>query len=373
MAGPPEKATWARSLGCDYRPLGRDVSRFIHDMRDAVTVRAAFSFAGFVRQEVVNQFREFPDLVKGKDLVVGAGLAFALSSVTQGLGVPYRYICFTPQLLPSSHHPFMAVYPQTLPAWCNRFSWTLARWTDRFNMTRLINLNRRHLGLPPLEDIWDHILGDRPLVAADAAVFPVPADVRKPWDQTGSLHPELTVPAHPDLERFLDKGEPPLFAGFGSMPPQSQARIYPMLIRAARALGRRLILYCPDKTHLPGSSAAADDVFFIGPYPHYAVFPRTAAVVHHGGAGTTATVAMSGVPHLIIPHILDQYYHGHRIYRAGLGAQPVWRVFLSEERLTRALASALEPAKRLKARRVAAAIDPGESLRRAVRVLTKDG
>jgi UDP:flavonoid glycosyltransferase YjiC (YdhE family) len=62
-----------------------------------------------------------------------------------------------------------------------------------------------------------------------------------------------------------------------------------------------------------------------------------AAVIHHGGAGTTATTARSGVPQIIVPHILDQYYWGNQIHQSRLGPKPIWRSRLTAEKLSRAI------------------------------------
>jgi hypothetical protein len=137
----------------------------------------------------------------------------------------------------------------------------------------------------------------------DRAVGEVPLDARIPSIQTGYLHLELPEVAADGLEAFLASGRPPVYAGFGSMPRQDQAHNVPMLVRAARAAGQRIII----GRFWEGSSAydKADDVFFLKDYPHLTLFPRMAAVIHHGGAGTTATCAVSGVPQVIVPHVLD--------------------------------------------------------------------
>ena len=57
----------------------------------------------------------------------------------------------------------------------------------------------------------------------------------------------------------------------------------------------------------------------VGAVPHHAVFPRVAAIVHHGGAGTTTAAAAAGVPQVILPHVLDQFYWAHRVERLGIG------------------------------------------------------
>ena len=66
-----------------------------------------------------------------------------------------------------------------------------------------------------------------------------------------------------------------------------------------------------------------------------------AAVIHHGGAGTTAAGAISGVPQIIVPHILDQYYWGHKVYKSHLGPKPIWRSKLTSKNLAGAVKECL--------------------------------
>jgi vancomycin aglycone glucosyltransferase len=82
----------------------------------------------------------------------------------------------------------------------------------------------------------------------------------------------------------------------------------------------------------------------IGHVPHGKLFPRCAAVVHHGGAGTTANAARSGVPQVVVPHLLDQFFWCHRVWRLGLSPPPIPRSLLQVEPLAAALRACLEDA-----------------------------
>ena len=84
-----------------------------------------------------------------------------------------------------------------------------------------------------------------------------------------------------------------------------------------------------------------NDIFFIQKYPHLKLFPKMAAVIHHGGAGTTATTAISGVPQIVVPHLLDQYYWGNQIFQTKLGPRPIWRSKLTSKKLAAAIRECL--------------------------------
>jgi vancomycin aglycone glucosyltransferase len=148
-----------------------------------------------------------------------------------------------------------------------------------------LNTHRVANGLPPVDNVRDHILGGHPWLAADPALAPWPEPTDLDVVQTGAwiLPDERPLPA--ELVAFLDAGPPPVYAGFGSMrAPKDIARV---AIEAIRAQGRRALL-------ARGWAGLAliddrDDCFGLGEVNQQALFGRVAAVVHHGGAGTTAT------------------------------------------------------------------------------------
>jgi UDP:flavonoid glycosyltransferase YjiC (YdhE family) len=372
LAAPPEKAAWAAQLGCPFQPLGADVTAFIDSTRDAHSLRSALRFMSFLRRETSSQFELLPKILAGADLVVGASLVAALSSVAESMGLTYRYVAFTPQLVPSSSHPFPLFKHQSLPKPCNRMGWRLAGMLDKLNLTRLINVNRKKLGLAPVHDAWRHILGRDVIVASDRAVAEVPKDAEVSFTQTGYLHLNEPHQAFPDLENFLEAGPPPVYAGFGSMPRQDQARNVSLIVEAARRAGRRLVM--TKFWNEPSEFSEAQDVFFIQKYPHLRLFPRMAAVIHHGGAGTTASGAASGIPQIIVPHILDQYYWGHQVYRSGLGPKPIRRSKLTAKKLARGIQQCLSnDAIRRRAKEVAESIRREDGLSMTVREVENRG
>jgi UDP:flavonoid glycosyltransferase YjiC (YdhE family) len=274
-------------------------------------------------------------MVQGADMIIAASLCFGLSSLAEALRTPYRFIAFTPQLLPSGYHPYPAFRHQCLCHWCNRAGWRLAKAMDRLNLTQLVNAYRREMGLLPVRDLLAHILGPRVIVASDAAVAAVPPDIKTEYIQTGYMHLDQPEQPMPELENFLAAGMKPIYAGFGSMPPRDQARLVPLIVKAARSAGRRVVI--SRFWQEPQAKEFGDDVFFIHKCPHRQLFPKMAAIVHHGGSGTTATAAISGIPQVIVPHILDQYYWGEQIRRSGLGPPPVWRSRITAANLGQAI------------------------------------
>jgi UDP:flavonoid glycosyltransferase YjiC (YdhE family) len=336
LAGPPERQGWAVQSGCPYIPLGVDVTAFIDKMSHVHELKSAVDFVSFVRRGIDAQFDRLPAIIDGADLVVGSSLNFAMASVAESMGIAYRYIAFTPQLLPSGYHPSPVFKAQCLPRRLNRLTWRMSRLVDRFALDPLINDHRRRMGLKPVTDVWPCILGPRVIVATDRAISTIPPDAA-PGDAVQSAYMHLLQPrlANDDLERFLAAGPRPVYAGFGSMPRKDQIRSIDGIIQAARKAGRRAVI--AKFWDEPGEYENARDVFFIRSYPHLHLFPRMAAIIHHGGAGTTAAAALSGRPQIIVPHILDQYYWGRQIHRAGLGAKAIHRSRLKVANLAAAI------------------------------------
>jgi UDP:flavonoid glycosyltransferase YjiC (YdhE family) len=168
-------------------------------------------------------------------------------------------------------------------------------------------------------------------------------------------YPQLDddTPVPPELERFLDAGPPPVFLTFGSMLDAKGGRTMEMISRAAARTCCRMVV----QQHWVGKEncvGMGPGLLAVDRVPHAKVFPRMAAVVHHGGAGTFHSAVRAGVPQVAVPHFLDQYYMAHRISVLGVGPHPLRRRALTVGRLEDAIRKALEdPAYRTRARALA--------------------
>jgi UDP:flavonoid glycosyltransferase YjiC (YdhE family) len=370
LAGPPEKTAWGQELGCPYQPIGGNLTTFVDRMEKIYSLRSSLKFVSYVRKEMIDQFGVLPDIISGADLVVGASLVFALSTVAEHMGIRYRYVAFTPQVLPSGYHPCPVFKTHGLPHWTNRMTWSVMRGLDRFTLRSDINKKRKQLGLPPISNSWQHILGQDVIVASDQVVAQVPKDLELSVTQTGYMHLDQPVQTMPELEAFLSAGSVPVYAGFGSMPKQDQMRCVQMIVDAARSKGERVVI--SKFWDEPSAFSNSDDVFFVKRYPHLDLFSRVKAVIHHGGAGTTATAAVSGVPQIIVPHGLDQYYWGHQIFRSQLGPKPIWRSRLTARKLAEAIQACLSNDRIIqKAKEVGGMIDRKHGLEMTVKEIVR--
>ena len=220
------------------------------------------------------------------------------------------------------------------------------RWNDMWRS--LLDAPRAALGLAPVEDVRSYILTDRPWLAADPTLAPWPDPADLAVLQTGAWILPDDRPLAPELAAFLDAGEPPVFFGFGSIrAPHDLARV---MLETARALGRRAIVsqgwaeLSPDDTDV--------ECLVIGETNYRALFERVAAVVHHGGAGTTTAATRAGAPQVVIPQHYDQHYFARRIDELGIGAAHASGAPTADS-LTSALERALRPEVAAKARALA--------------------
>ena len=365
IAAPPEHGRWIEDCGCPFEALGSDFTAMLSTYPQVHTLKPMMAFIGILRREIRKQLSQLPGIIAGADLVLGASLCCGLHSVAEFKGISYGYIAMAPQILPSSHHPFMAAKSQNLPPWLNRLSWAMARLLDRLNFTALINKERRRLNLAPVKDFLRHILGCHVIVASDPALAGVPPDAEMDIVQTGYMHLQARQRMPGRLEEFLAAGPAPIYCGFGSMSTREQEALVKLFQASLKRTGQRGILsgFRFDAAGLGDSQ----NCIFLDEVPHPLLFPRLAAVVHHGGSGTTATAARAGVPQIIVPHILDQYYWGERVFRGGLGPQPIRRSRLTTARLSKAISQCVSgPGYYDRASRIAEEIEKQDSLELAV-------
>jgi sterol 3beta-glucosyltransferase len=173
-----------------------------------------------------------------------------------------------------------------------------------------------------------------------------------------------------DLVDFLASGPPPVYIGFGSMNSRKPQEMTEIVLKAlARSRQRGILL-----TGWGGLSKAdlPDDVFKIEAVPHDWLFPQVAAVVHHGGSGTTGAGLRAGIPTVIIPFFGDQSFWGHRVYELGVGPRSIPRKWLSVERLADAISTAVSDASmRTRASALGEYIRAEDGVARAVEILER--
>ena len=293
------------------------------------------------------------------DVIIGAGVQMAAASVAEWRDIPCASVAFCPCAIPGSGAPPPTVKVQTLPGWVNRLLWQLGGPLADLALRGAINRGRAMLGLAPIDSPLTHFAGRCLIVAADRDLAPLGDDAPRVAVPTDAWILQDATDVEPRVAAFLDLDPAPIYIGFGSMVAKRVPDLAAHAIAATRALGRSAII-AGGWADLDRHVTPADDILTVGAVPHHAVFPRVAAIVHHGGAGTTTAAASAGVPQVILPHILDQFYWAHRIERLGLGPRALPVDLITADILTDRIDTALNDA-RICAR--AAALGPAIAAR----------
>jgi UDP:flavonoid glycosyltransferase YjiC (YdhE family) len=397
LAAPQNFAAFIQDQGLDFHPLRGDVQQIMasktgrnfmqtgsaNPIRSIRAMRAMLGPVALqMAEDALEACREADALIS---LAVFAPLAKSIAELRE---FPLIHVEPTP-VLPTRSFPAPG-WPlqKDLGGLHNRLSGfamlqVIWQWYRPF-----VNQFRRRFGLPPYSGSSFHrILSSTPLLGAySPTVIPPPpdwpasahitgywfSDAPASWSLSASADWSPSAPADwspsAELEAFLAAGEPPVYIGFGSMAGRSPQRFTDLVLQALAKSGRRGLL-------LTGWGGLQDrpvpaGVFVLDSAPHGWLFPRMAAVVHHGGAGTTAEGLRAGVPSVILPFIVDQNFWGRRVRALGVGPSPIPGSKLTAERLAGAIREAVtQPEIAVRAAALGEAIRREDGLGRAVEIV----
>lgn len=306
------------AAGVPLLPAFTSVREWVAEM---IPKRATISLPKLAAQVMAAQYTAISAAAQGCEVMVATGLfssVCAARCVADKLGMRYVHAAYCPMFLPSPYqrpleypgHPHPPGETDNLVLWDRNAQ----AMNDVFGET--LNVLRVRAGLPQVSNVRDYCNTERPWLAADPVLAPWRQPATLEVVQTGAwiLPDERPLPA--DLLAFLDAGAPPVYVGLGSLPaPHDFART---AIEVVRAQGRRVLMS-------RGWAELAlvddgDDCCSVGEVNQQALFPRVAAVIHHGGAGTTTAAARAGCPQVVVPQIGDQPYWASRVAESGVGA-----------------------------------------------------
>ncbi|WP_416977679.1 glycosyltransferase [Streptomyces sp. T028] len=313
--------------GLELHPLPADPMEIIESAEGQELLAGSRNPVAFVRRmdrvlrpHIMPILQETQSGAEGADLVIAPTFGFLGVHLSQYLRVPHAVVHFQPsQPTAAFPHP-LAPAARTLGALGNRLSFGAVDLGSWLLSRGFVNTWRREsLGLPELSvpAAFRHARRAPVLCAFSSEVVPRPSDWGPNVHVTGfwQYGRPLWKPER-RLLAFLTSGPPPVYVGFGSM-RTGDPRATDALVRTAlRSAGLRGVL--------PGDPATSeDDMLVVGDTPHDWLFPRMAAVVHHGGAGTTASALRAARPSLVCPFFGDQPYWAARVRALGTGPAPL--------------------------------------------------
>ncbi|MEO1207548.1 MAG: glycosyltransferase [Pseudomonadota bacterium] len=281
-----------------------------------------------------------------------------------------------PMFVPTSEFPFPVLPDFRIGGWYNRLSYRIINSLSNWFLGPFAKDFRNEIGLPPLKAFNVLKASDGSdisvLHAHSQAVVPRPTD----WPQSAFVTGYWFLDEETDWEcpgpllDFLNAGAPPIYVGFGSVTGRNPERLAKVVVEAIQMTGLRGVIatgWGGLKTeHLPSS------IHKIEGAPHDWLFPRMAAVVHHGGAGTTAAGLRAGKPTVVVPFFGDQPFWGKRIHELGAGPKPIPHKKLTANRLSTALLEATSNREMIEtAQLVGRAIRSEDGVSNAVEIVQK--
>ncbi|KAF7324784.1 Glycosyltransferase family 1 protein [Mycena kentingensis (nom. inval.)] len=292
-----------------------------------------------------------PDAVTGTPFVAEAIIAnppsFAHIHCAQALGVPIHLMFTMPwSSTRTFSHPLANLkYSGIDPARANWLSYGIVEFLTWQGLGDIINKFRHSIDLEPVPITEGPSLAETLRVPFtycwSPALIPKPLDWGSHIDICGFFFrepPSYTPP--PDLDAFLRAGPPPVYIGFGSIVIDDPKRMSAILVAAVRAAGVRAII-SRGWSKLDGPES--DDIFWLGDCPHEWLFQYVSAVVHHGGAGTTACGLLNAKPTVIVPFFGDQPFWGKMVAESRAGPAPIPHQSLTAFALNKAIQFCLSP------------------------------
>lgn len=306
-----------RSRGLRFSACGPDFQAELRKEPDAQITGSRSqlrSWGRILRRSLEAQSMILPELSQGVELIVGSGLLFMGPSAAELRSVPYVHLTHVPTAIPSDRHAPYVVEYKPRPKFVNRALWIASRLGTEASILGYINEGRALMGLPPLRDYGSYY-GKNVVLAADRSLVPPLEGEGTAFQRTGYWQAPPAGGLDAGVEEFLDSGEAPVYIGFGSMAAPQGERIEAALAKIILS-GTRLLLGGALAQYAEGLGEAAYPAIGLD---HQLLFPRVSAAIHHGGAGTTYTAARAGIPQVIIPHIMDQFYWATRVSELGIG------------------------------------------------------
>jgi sterol 3beta-glucosyltransferase len=381
----PDFQELVTAAGLQFSDMGgstAEVARSMESMLERGNFLEILSSMGTsARRMVAQAAASGMEVCRGSDVIIaGLGGFFVGLALSEKLGI--RFVpAFVYPFTPTREFPSVLApaTPFHLPGWANRLSHLLAQQMMWQTFRSAENQARRQVLRIPPAPFWGPFGlfnrgGGTVLYGYSRHVIPIPADWGDSMHVTGfwPLEPprEWNPPA--GLLNFLESGPPPVYIGFGSMTHRKPGEVTELVLRALARTGRRGVLSAGWGGI--GEGTLPKSVFPLGSTPHGWLFPRMAAVVHHGGAGTTAAGLRAGIPAVVTPFFGDQPFWGERIHALGVGPKPIPRPRLTAENLAEAMDAAVSDAGMVgRAARLGEQIRAEDGITRAVEILKQFG
>ncbi len=372
--------SFVKSVGADFAEFPGDIDEVMHiaanpNVGPFELMKKMRDYMGDLKDDIE---RVLLDSFEGSDIVVYANSVSSMAVyIAERLKIPYVRLNYYPDLESSDVTP--PVYPKLpMPKFlksfynrmANKISYHLAinicrkplkSWVTKYDLPKTKYFYTRGDGKP-----MDH------LMAYSETICPRSKEYGENVHICGYLFEDkadVDYTPNDELKDFLSAGEPPVYIGFGSMIDGSFEELRKLIINALEISGKRAIISKGwggfSEENLP------DNIYMVDYCPHDWLFEQVSAVVHHGGAGTTAAGLRAGKPTVIIPFGADQTFWGDQINKLGCGPKPIKRKKLNAKKLAKALIETDSPEMQQRARDIADKLAQEDGVKNACDVAEK--
>ena len=371
--------SWIRDYGIDFtlvRFNPRDVVNH-PDVQRAKSniVKFVLTVRRIIGPQYIDVFNDFWQASQGAEAIIASPTASNAYDCARRLRIPLMIGMLQP-LIPTREFPSFFLPPvPNIGGTLNRTSHHLFNQLLWQNVrTEVIRWRRLRLGarsspfFGPYKDMAEEKVPH--LVACSPSMVPKPVDWEEWHYMTGYWFLETQGDFRPPIkiQKFLDSGNPPVYVGFGSMSQDQPEKLTEIVIDALEDAKQRGIL-SSGWGGLQGS-ALPETMLHIEDVPHRWLFPRLAAIVHHGGAGTIAEGLRSGVPSIVVPFGGDQHHWARILVKAGVSPYVPSVDKLTTDSLAKAIKAAVnDPSFRKRTESLARSIRAEDGVSRAVRIV----
>ena len=362
-------------IGAEYYEVGVafDLTEFHAMMDTLIAMRDPIAPLLYIAKEGVLRhgekwYRDCLTAMKGFDLVVCHSVDIPGQEAAIRNEVPWMTVTYCPgfiKAVDNAPYPFPNWGPIFNSIWWKLVGFRLRHAIDPLFNEFIVSVGGKARASVASEGMYSPHLN---LIAASPTLCP-PTNFPPNHRFTGIWHlaQQSYIPP-PEFVNFLENGLPPVVIAFGSMGGRDGKKTTEILIDAIKQTNQRAVIQ--SGWSLLGTQDATSNIFCTEYVPHQWLFPKASCVVHHGGAGTTASVCRAKVPSVVVPHIGDQFYWGKRLLDLGVAPRSLPRRNLTAKRLAQRIEKVLEtPTMKERTRALGTQMESEDGLTTAVEMI----
>ena len=326
----------------------------------------------FFEPAVTDMYQASKKLCTENDIVIGHMMNHTLLTAAERFNCTRVSVALAPMGIRTKYAPLFG--PNLGPLF-NPLTWSLGDYVGKKKLFIGANEIRLDEGLPPIKSLQKELYISKALtLIATSSAF---TKRQKDWGANiqicgdlNNVNAETQTHIPDELKAFISAGAPPVYMTFGSLSPCGREGTIRLMLDAVELSGCRAIIQAD--WDLVDFAKEIPGVYKCGTLPHAEVFPHCAAVVHHGGAGTTHATLRAGCPSIVVEHAFDQCFWGQELQRVGASEVLLHRRTVTASQLAQAInTTASSPELKQNAAIMSKKMQPENGVKKAVEIIEK--